>query len=74
MSKEIAGRIFSTPQEAGVEPLTPEELDKYKEKFKEARQRLRSTITDPDIIAGDKFYDDISGTEFDPRRGKSDSL
>ncbi|WP_433603060.1 hypothetical protein ACQPXH_15675 [Nocardia sp. CA-135953] len=74
MSKKIAGKIFSTPQEAGVEPPTPEELEKYKEKFKEARKRLRAASPDPGIIAGDKFYDDVPGTEFDPRSGKSGSL
>ncbi|WP_146161188.1 hypothetical protein [Nocardia sp. MDA0666] len=74
MSKKIAGIIFSTPQEAGVEPPTPEELEKYKEKFKEARKRLRAASPDPDIIAGDKSYDAVSGTEFDVRRGKSGNL
>lgn len=73
MSKEIAGRKFSTPEEAGVEAPTPEQLDKYREKFKEARKRLRSASPDPEIFAGDKYHDDISGTEFDPRRDESDN-
>lgn len=71
MSKEIAGRTFSTPEEAGIEPPTPQELEEYKKMFKEARQKLRAASPDPEILANSKFHDEISGTELDPRNQKS---
>ncbi|MGW4351636.1 hypothetical protein ACWELJ_06040 [Nocardia sp. NPDC004582] len=67
MSKEIAGRTFSTPEEAGIVPPIAQELEKYKNIFEEARQTLRAASPDPEVLAGSKFHDEISGTEFDPR-------
>ncbi|MFE5288984.1 hypothetical protein ACFRAQ_28805 [Nocardia sp. NPDC056611] len=71
MSSEIAGRTFSTPEEAGIEPPTPQDLEEYGKMFKEARQKLRIASPDPEVLASNKFHDEISGTEFDPRNRKS---
>jgi hypothetical protein len=71
MSREIAGKIFLTPEEAGVAPPTEAELararkllDEFQEKVDAVADEDRPTEVSP------KFWDDISGTEYDPRRQK----
>ncbi|WP_096290852.1 hypothetical protein [Mycobacterium ahvazicum] len=68
MSEKIAGKIFSTPEEAGVTPPTPEELARARKAFDEF-QREVDAIAPEDRIKeiSPKFWDDISGTEYDPK-------
>lgn len=70
--KEIAGKIFLTREEAGVPPPSPEKLararqllDEFQEQVDAVAQEDRPTEISP------KFWDDISGTEYDPRRKDS---
>lgn len=72
MSREIAGKIFLTPQEASVTAPTEEELaiarkmlDEFQAKVDAVAPEDRPTEISP------KFWDDISGTEYDPRRKDS---
>lgn len=69
MSKEIAGKIFSTPEEAGVTPPTEEELAAARKAFDEFEAKINAVAPeDRATNVSPKFWDDISGTEFDPRR------
>lgn len=71
-SREIAGKIFLTPEEAGVTAPTEQELavarrmlDEFQAKVDAVAPEDRPTEISP------KFWDDISGTEYDPRRKNS---
>lgn len=68
MSEKIAGKIFSTPEEAGVTPPTEAELARARRSFDEF-QREVDAIAPEDRIKeiSPKFWDDISGTEYDPK-------
>lgn len=68
MSEKIAGKIFSTFEEAGVTPPTDEELARARKAFDEF-QREVDAIAPEDRIKeiSPKFWDDISGTEYDPK-------
>jgi hypothetical protein len=68
MSEKIAGKIFSTPEEAGVNPPTEAELARARRSFDEF-QREVDAIAPEDRIKeiSPKFWDDISGTEYDPK-------
>jgi hypothetical protein len=72
LSKEIAGKIFfSTPEEAGVTPPTEAELARARKLFDEFQQRVDAVPEeDRPKEVSPKFWDDISGTEYDPRRGQ----
>ncbi|MGD1282719.1 hypothetical protein ACKUUI_17480 [Mycobacterium seoulense] len=68
----MAGKIFATPEEAGVTPPSAEKLararkllDEFQEKVDAVADEDRPTEISP------KFWDDISGTEYDPRRRDS---
>jgi hypothetical protein len=68
VSKRIAGKTFSTPEEAGVTPPTEEELARAQKLFDEFEQKIdavapRDRVTD----VSPKFWDDISGTEYEHR-------
>jgi hypothetical protein len=66
MSKKIAGKIFSTPEEAGVTPPTDAELAHARELFDEAQKRIdRLTEADYWTEVSPKFWDDTSGTEYE---------
>ena len=72
MGRHIAGKIFLTPEEAGVAPPTEEELararrllDEFQKKVDAVPEEDRPTEVSP------KFWDDTSGTEYD-RRLKAD--
>ena len=74
MAKKIAGKTFSTPEEAGVTPPTEEELARAQKIFDEFEQKIDAVA--PEDRAKDvspKFWDDISGTEYDPRRAPDSS-
>ena len=66
MAKKFAGKTFSTPEEAGVTPPTEEELARARKLFDEAQERI-DRVTEADFWpeVSPKFWDDMSGTEFD---------
>jgi hypothetical protein len=69
MAKKIAGKIFSTPEEAGVTPPTEAELARARRLFDEFQQQIDAVAEeDRPTEVSPKFWDDISGTEYDPRR------
>jgi hypothetical protein len=71
MSKKIAGKIFSTPEEAGVTPPTDAELAHARELFDEAQKRIdRLTEADYWTEVSPKFWDDTSGTEYEGWRDR----
>ncbi|HTY35255.1 hypothetical protein [Mycobacterium sp.] len=71
MSKRIAGKTFSTPEEAGVTPPTEEELAQIQKQFDEFEEKINAVAPEDRVTeVSPKFWDDISGTEYDPRRKK----
>ncbi len=69
MSREIAGKIFSTPEEAGVTPPTEEELARARKQFDEFQAKVDAVAPeDRAKEVSPKFWDDTSGTEYDRRR------
>jgi hypothetical protein len=72
MSERIAGKTFSTPEEAGVTPPTEEELARAEKIFDELEQKLDAIAPEDRVTnVSPKFWDDTSGTEYDPRRKQS---
>lgn len=68
MSKEIAGKIFSTPEEAGVAAPTEDELVRARALFEEFQQRVTAApAEDQATDVSPKFWDDTSGTEYQRR-------
>ena len=68
MSKEIAGKIFSTPEEAGITPPTEEEIAHARKLFDEFQEQIdRVPEADIPTEVSSKFFDDVSGTEFEGR-------
>jgi hypothetical protein len=66
VSEKIAGKIFSTPEEAGVTPPTEAELAHARKLFDEAQERAdRLTEADLWTDVSPKFWDDTSGTEYE---------
>jgi hypothetical protein len=71
MAERIAGKIFSTPEEAGITPPTEEELARARKLFDEAQERVdRLTEADHWKEIPKKFWDDTSGTEYEGWRDK----
>jgi hypothetical protein len=71
VAKKIAGKIFSTPEEAGLTPLTDEELAEARKLFDEAQERVdRLTDADHWTEVSPKFWDDMSGTEYEGWRDR----
>jgi hypothetical protein len=71
MAKRIAGKIFSTPEEAGVTPPTEEELAEARKLFDEGQERVdRLTEADHWPEVSPKFWDDMSGTEYEGWRDR----
>lgn len=68
MSREIAGKLFSSREELGLEPLSDEELAEAKKIFAQARADVSNTRPEDRVPASRKFWDDTSGTELDPER------
>jgi hypothetical protein len=69
VSKRIAGKTFSTPEEAGVTPPTEEELAHIQKQFDEFEEKINAVAPEDRVTeVSPKFWDDISGTEYDPRR------
>lgn len=68
MSEKIAGKIFSTPEEAGVSPPTDVELARARKAFDEFQREVDAIAPEDKIKEiSPKFWDDISGTEYDPK-------
>jgi hypothetical protein len=68
MSEKIAGKIFSTPEEAGVTPPTDAELARARKAFDEFQREVDAIAPEDKIKEiSPKFWDDISGTEYDPK-------
>lgn len=66
MSKRIAGKTFSTPEEAGVTPPTEEELAHAQKLFDEFEQKIDAVAPEDRVKdVSPKFWDDISGTEYE---------
>ncbi|BBZ43861.1 hypothetical protein [Mycobacterium parmense] len=67
--REIAGKIFMTREEAGAPPPSEEKLARAREMFDEFQRRV-DAVADEDrpTEVSPKFWDDTSGTEYDPRR------
>ncbi|MEV6769713.1 hypothetical protein AB0N05_13900 [Nocardia sp. NPDC051030] len=68
MSKEIAGKIFTTDEELGLEPLSQDEITEAERMIAEAEARRAAVPPEKRRPASRKFWDDTSGTEFDQRR------
>jgi hypothetical protein len=68
MSKEVAGKIFSAPDEAGVTPPNEAEIAHARKLFDELQERI-DNVAEGDIPkeVSSKFFDDVSGTEYEGR-------
>ncbi|MEE6179981.1 hypothetical protein [Mycobacterium sp. 050134] len=69
--KEIAGKIFLSPEEAGVPPPTKEKIERARRMFAEFQEKV-DAVPDEDrpTKISPKFWDDISGTEYEkPSQG-----
>jgi len=70
VSKKIAGKTFSTPEEAGVTPPTEEELARARKLFDEFQQQVEAVAQEDRVTeVSPKFWDDISGTEYERPQG-----
>jgi hypothetical protein len=68
MIKEVAGRIFSTPKQAGVTPPTEAEIANARKLFDEFQEQIdRVPEADVPTEVSSKFSDDVSGTEYEGR-------
>jgi hypothetical protein len=66
MADEIAGKIFSTPEEAGVTRPTEEELANARKQFDEFQEQIdRVPESDRWTEVSPKFWNDTSGTEYE---------
>jgi len=71
VAEKIGGKTFSTPEEAGVTPPTDAELVELRKLFDEAQERVdRLTEADEWAEVSPKFWDDMSGTEYEGWRDK----
>jgi hypothetical protein len=71
VAERIAGKIFSTPEEAGVTRPTGAELVELRKLFDEAQERIdRLTEADRWTEVSPKFWNDTSGTEYEGWRDK----
>jgi len=66
MAKRIAGKIFSTPEEAGITPPTEEEVARARKLFDEFQEKIdRVPEEERWTEVPKKFWDDTSGTEYE---------
>jgi hypothetical protein len=69
MSEKIAGKTFSTPEEAGVAPPTEAELARARKLFDQFQQQVDAVAPqDRAKEVSPKFWDDISGTDYDKQQ------
>ena len=68
MAEEIAGKIFSTPEEAGVTRPTAEEIANARKLFDEFQEQI-DNVPEADIPneVSSKFFDDVAGTKYADR-------
>ncbi|MGW4241941.1 hypothetical protein [Nocardia sp. NPDC004722] len=64
MSEHLAGKTFSTPEEAGVTLPDPDVIAEALRAIDEAKQLRDSVPSDQRALMSPKFSDDPSGTEF----------
>jgi hypothetical protein len=70
MSEKAAGKTFSTPEEAGVDPPTEAEMARARMLFDEFQQEVDGVSeADRATEVSPKFWDDTSGTEYEGRHG-----
>jgi hypothetical protein len=68
VSERIAGKTFSTPEEAGVTPPTEAELARAHKIFDEFEQKIDAVAPEDRVTdVSPKFWDDTSGTEYEQR-------
>lgn len=66
MIKKIAGKIFGTPEESGVAPLSDDEREAAKRMFDEAEEKHRDTPWGSNSRSTpERFHDDLVGTEYE---------
>lgn len=66
MAKKIAGKIFSTPEEAGVTRPSAEEIAEARRLFDEFQERVdRLPESERWTEVPSKFWNDSSGTEYE---------
>ncbi|BDT98017.1 hypothetical protein [Nocardia sputorum] len=65
MSKEIAGKVFSTREDLGLSPLSDEEREQALRMLAEAKAQRDAIPAEERTMASPKFYDDAAGTEFE---------
>lgn len=71
MSEKIAGKIFSTPEEAGITAPTEAELARARKSFEKFQEKVDAVAPEDRVRdVSPKFWDDISGTEYDPKKKK----
>jgi hypothetical protein len=71
VSEHIAGKTFSTPEEAGITLPTEEELARAEKMLDDFEKKIDAVAPEDRVKdVSPKFWDDISGTEYDPRRNK----
>ena len=71
MSKKMAGKTFSTPEEAGVTRPSEEELAQARKLFDEFQERVdRVPEEDRWTEVPSKFWNDTSGTEYEGRQDR----
>jgi hypothetical protein len=69
MSEKMAGKIFSTPEEAGITAPTEAELARARKPFEDFQKKVDAVASEDRVQdVSPKFWDDISGTEFDPNK------
>jgi hypothetical protein len=73
VAKKIAGKIFSTPEEAGVSRPTAAEIAEARRLFDEFQEKV-DRVPDSDRWAEvpSKFWNDTSGTEYEGWQDKQD--
>jgi hypothetical protein len=71
MAEEIAGKIFSTPEEAGITRPTDAELAHARKLFDEFQEKVdRVPAAERWTEVPSKFWNDSSGTEYEGWRDK----
>jgi hypothetical protein len=66
VAEKITGKIFSTPEEAGITPPTEEEIAGARKLFDEFQEKIdRVPEEERWTEVPKKFWDDTSGTEYE---------
>jgi hypothetical protein len=69
MVKKIAGKTFSTREEAGLQPLTEAELARIKKLMDDFQKKVDAVAPEDRVTdVSPKFWDDTSGTEYESPR------